>query len=196
MDDSTLQTEDLPQVEATTGTDVSTEVASAADNELTLYDSAGDVVVTSSSPDSVSAAVANSPGVYASADTGTYYELASRVVENSIPVDYLFYRSGQYEYTLVYGDIDVAGTLFTGDSCSYLRWYRDGTSYGYLVDKGTTSVNVDSGNYIVFSSAPGFPALDVSTAFETFVIGFVALVAVLLYCLSKMFGYVLRTKDG
>lgn len=194
MDDA-VQSEVLPEVEESSGTDVSSEVASAADSQINLYDSAGDLVVTSSPVDSVSATVANSSGVYASADTGTYYTLASRVIENTVPVDYLFYRSGQYEYTLVYGHIDVLGTLFTGDTCSFVRWYRDGNSYGYLVDEGTTSLSVDTGNYIVYASAPGFPGLDVSTSYQTFIIGLCAVSALIIFCIDKMFNYVLRCRN-
>lgn len=195
MDDDAVQSEVLPEVEESSGTDVSSEVASAVDSQINFYDSAGDLVVTSSAVDSVSATVANSSGVYASADTGTYYTLASRVVENTVPVDYLFYRSGQYEYTLLYGDIGVSGTLFSCDSCSYVRWYRDSGNYSYLVETGTTSLSVDTGNFIVYASAPGFPGLDVSTSYETFIIGLCAVSALIIFCIDKMFNYVLRCRN-
>ena len=141
------------------------------------------------------AAVGSSP--FSSASTGTYYELASRVVDNSVfPVDYLFLRDGQYSYILYVGHIDFNGRVATADDVSFTRWYRNDSSFDYVETHGTTSINIDCGNYTCFASASGWPALDVSTSFQTYLLAFFMLVSLCCYVLAKVFNFCLRRSDN
>ena len=172
---------------------VPSEVSS--EDPSVVSDSAPEEVVSDDNPVSLPspapalAAVGSSP--FSSASTGTYYEIASRVVDNSVfPVDYLFLRDGQYSYILYVGDIDFNGRVATGDSVSYTRWYRDNSSYDYLEAHGTTSLNVDCGSFICFASADGWPALDVSTSYQTYLFAFSILVALCCYVIGRCWRYV------
>ena len=141
------------------------------------------------------AAVGSSP--FSSASTGTYYDLASRVVDNSVfPVDYLFLRDGQYSYILYVGHIDFNGRVATADDVSFTRWYRNDSSFDYVETHGTTSINIDCGNYTCFASASGWPALDVSTSFQTYLLAFFMLVSLCCYVLAKVFNFCLRRSDN
>lgn len=147
------------------------------------------------SPAPALAAVGSSP--FSSASTGTYYELASRVVDNSVfPVDYLFLRDGQYSYILYVGDIDFKGRVATAHGVSFTRWYRNDSSFDYVETHGTTSINIDCGNYTCFASASGWPALDVSTSFQTYLLAFFMLVSLCCYVLAKVFNFCLRRSDN
>lgn len=130
------------------------------------------------------AAVGSAP--FSSASTGTYYDLASRVVDNSVfPVDYLFLRDSQYSYTLYVGDIDFNGRVATSDGVSFTRWARDNSSYDYLETHGTTAIDIDCGSFTCFASASGWPALDVSTSFQTFVLSFALIVVLCCYVIGR-----------
>lgn len=140
------------------------------------------------------AAVGSAP--FSSASTGTYFDLASRVVDNSVfPVDYLFLRDSQYSYILYVGDIDFNGRLATSDSVSYTRWTRDNSSYDYLETRGTTSISIDCGSYTCFASESGWPALDVSTSFQTYLLVFSILVSLCCYVLGRCWRYVCYQKS-
>lgn len=136
------------------------------------------------SPAPTLAAVGSAP--FSSASTGTYYDLASRVVDNSVlPVDYLFLRDSQYSYILYVGDIDFNGRLASSDGVSFTRWYRDNTSYDYLETHGTTAIDIDCGNFTCFASAAGWPALDVATSFQTFILTFALIVILCCYVIGR-----------
>lgn len=136
------------------------------------------------SPAPALAAVGSAP--FASAGTGTYYDLASRVVDNAVlPVDYLFLRDSQYSYILYVGDIDFNGRVASSDGVSYTRWYRDNSSYDYLETHGTTAIDIDCGSFTCFASANGWPSLDVSTSYQTFVLSFALIVVLCCYVIGR-----------
>lgn len=144
------------------------------------------------SPAPALAAVGSTP--FSSASTGTYYDLASRVVDNAVlPVDYLFLRDSQYSYILYVGDIEFNGRVATSDGVSYTRWYRDNTSYDYLETHGTTAIDIDCGSFTCFASAAGWPALDVSTSFQTFVLSFALIVMLCCYVIGRCWHALVRS---
>lgn len=182
-------------------TSPSTEVApvdSASSPEQVASEGGLDKNVDSDSLQSPPAKVAAvGSGPYRSADTGTYYEVASRVVDNTLlPVDYLFLRDSEYSYTLYTGHIDFSGRVASGSGLSYTRWSRDNSTYGYVENHGTTSIKIDCGSYTCFASAPGWPALDVSTSFQTYLLAFSLLVMLCCYVLAKVFNFCLRRSDS
>lgn len=170
--------------------------ASSEDSSV-VVDSTPEEVVSDDNPVSLPssapalAAVGSAP--FSSAGTGTYYDLASRVVDNSVfPVDYLFLRDGQYSYILYVGSIDFNGRVATSDGVSFTRWYRDNSSYDYLETHGTTAIDIDCGNFTCFASARGWPSLDVSTSFQTFVLSFALIVTLCCYVLGRCWHALVR----
>lgn len=189
MDDDAVTTpapsSEVPPVDAAPAPDVVTSEGGIDQN-----------VEAVSLPSSSPSLAAVGSGPYRSADTGTYYEVASRVVDNSLlPVDYLFLRDGEYSYILYVGDIDFSGRVASGDGLSYTRWYRDGSSYGYLEEHGTTSINIDCGSYTCFASESGWPALDVSTSYQTYLLAFSLLVILCCYVIGRCWRYVCYQKS-
>lgn len=147
------------------------------------------------SPAPALAAVGSSP--FSSASTGTYYDLASRVVDNSVfPVDYLFLRDGQYSYILYVGHINFNGRVATADDVSFTRWYRNDSTFDFVETHGTTSIKINCGNYTCFASASGWPALDVSTSFQSYLLSFFMLVSLCCYVLAKVFNFCMRRSDN
>lgn len=147
------------------------------------------------SPAPALAAVGSGP--FSSASTGTYYELASRVVDNAVfPVDYLFLRDGQYSYILYVGDINFDGRVASADGVSYTRWYRNDSSYDYVETHGSATIDIDCGSYTCFASEAGWPALDVSTSYQTYLFSFFVLVALSLSCLRLVSSFLLRSRNG
>lgn len=193
-----------PAAESVSSVDDSQETEAEVLNSSTVddvvtysfFDSSGDLIATTDTNYNSSPTLAASTGgVYSSADTGTYYTLASRYVENNIPCDYIFFRSGQYEYTCFVGDIVHSGSSYTCSGGRYSRWYRDGSNYAYLVQTGAADLNIDAGSYIVFSSFDDAPSLDVSTGFQTYVIAVIAVIALAVFCIHQMFKWCLRSKE-
>lgn len=171
----------------------SLDVALSEDNS----ESSGQDVDSNSlhSPAPALAAVGSSP--FSSASTGTYYDLASRVVDNSVfPVDYLFLRDGQYSYILYVGDINFNGRVATAHDVSFTRWYRNDSTFDFVETHGTTSININCGNYTCFASASGWPALDVSNSFQTYLLSFFMLVSLCCYVLAKVFNFCMRRSDN
>lgn len=189
MDDDVVETSQSTEVAPLDSASSSEQVASEGGLDQNVYS------YSLSSPAPALAAVGSSP--FSSASTGTYYELASRVVDNSVfPVDYLFLRDGQYSYILYVGDIDFNGRVATADGVSFTRWYRNDSSFDYVETHGTTSININCGNYTCFASASGWPALDVSTSFQTYLLSFFMLVSLCCYVLAKVFNFCMRRSDN
>lgn len=68
---------------------------------------------------------------------------------------YLLYRSGTYEYTLVYGDaLTSAGAHVSASDASYVKL---NTYNGYQVSKGSDSVDVYTSQGMVYSNLDGYP---------------------------------------
>lgn len=171
---------EVPSEDSSVPADPPTEEVITDDNSVSLP-----------SPAPALAAVGSAP--FSSASTGTYYELASRVVDNSVfPVDYLFLRDGQYSYILYVGDIEFNGRVATSDGVSYTRWSRNDSSYDYLETHGTTAIDIDCGSFTCFASASGWPALDVSTSFQTYVFSFALIVALCCYVLGRCWHVLVR----
>lgn len=189
MDDDVVETSQSAEVAPLDSAESSEQVTSEGDLDKNVDSNS------LSSPAPALAAVGSSP--YSSASTGTYYELASRVVDNSVfPVDYLFLRDGQYSYILYVGDIDFNGRVATAHDVSFTRWSRYDSSYDFVETHGTTSINIDCGNYTCFASATGWPALDVSTSFQTYLLSFFMLVSLCCYVLAKVFNFCMRRSDN
>lgn len=109
--------------------------------------------------------------------------------------DYIFLQDTSSSYVLVYGDLDLysAGTV-TGTGCNYVRWYYSGTGTGYLMQSGSSDVDISLNGYVVLSSLGSYPLIDDGFTLFRQEVAFYAVVAVLLFCLSNIWGFTLRSR--
>ena len=122
----------------------------------------------------------------------TYLTIFRDVVADLSPADdYVFYRSDEYEYTLVAGDLEYNGSSFSldGQGRSYVLTYGSGyqnNAYNWQVFN-LSSFNLSVGDDLVYSNLGYYPALEgreTIYAYSTLVIVFVA-------CLASVLRYVL-----
>lgn len=117
----------------------------------------------------------------------TYTTYFAGVVDKLSVEDYVLIRSGQYEYTFAYGDLDLNGTTFTGSGrVVQIDTYRDTVISSFDDDNITISV----GSRMAYSNLGEYPALAVGTskAQLTDLIWLVIVVS-LVAMISSWFGY-------
>lgn len=96
--------------------------------------------------------------------SNTYTTIFQDVIDGLNPLDdYVFYRSGNYEYRMYVGDLDLSGNLFTGQDLDLyiLKYSQSGynqTSYTYEKSDGQ-SIYLDVGSNLVYSNLGGYPSL-------------------------------------
>lgn len=76
---------------------------------------------------------------------------------------YVFFRSGQYEYTLISGDIKYANGVFSsGDDCTVYSMSTNNSYNGYYAYNVTTidSLSLNPRDILVYSDLGGFPELE------------------------------------
>ena len=96
--------------------------------------------------------------------SSTYTTIFQDVIDGLNPLDdYVFYRSGNYEYRMYVGDLDLSNSLFTGQDLDLyiLKYNQSGynqTSYTYEKSNGQ-SIYLDVGSNLVYSNLGGYPSL-------------------------------------
>lgn len=98
------------------------------------------------------------------------------IVQKLGGVHYVFFRSGQYSYRLIYGkDMSLSGSYFSGSECSY---YAYDTRY-YTWQQGYEgSFSLDAESYLVYSDLGVYPALAAGS-----IVGWLVAFCVVLYLL-------------
>lgn len=75
--------------------------------------------------------------------------------------DYVYARTGDYQYVFAWGDLDLSGSLFSGP-CDYVVYERVNSSYNsqytYTVFHDD-NFQLNAGNYIVYSSLGKYPLI-------------------------------------
>ena len=130
----------------------------------------------------------------------TTYITIFRDVAAKFPIgtDYVFFRSGQYEYLLVAGDLTWTGSMFTGsDLTQYIL--KTNSNYNSTYEFGTVVLDDFSlaiGSALVYSNLGDFPDLYERQDYN----GTAALFALAICCASSLirpvFDFVLRVKNG
>lgn len=112
----------------------------------------------------------------------TYFD---NYVQRLVGKHYVFFRSGQYTYRLVYSeDLQLAGTNFSCSSCDYVSY---DTRY-YTWSSGTESqFSLATGSYLVYSDLGNYPLLGSATV-APWLVGFVAVVFLLFTLFRSFFG--------
>lgn len=130
--------------------------------------------------------------------SSTYTTYFRDVVSNISPFDdYIYWRSGQYQYSLVVGDIDYSNGRFSSSGeCTH---YYFTTSSGY---NSTFSYHVDNindfslsvGDSLVYSNLGNYPNLTDRGDLYALSALILMLIALCLYLLRSVFGFCLRSR--
>lgn len=164
-------------------------VASGPEN---VYSYDGTLLTTTVEPEPVRAPAASSTP-YASVSSNTYSDLAASMLwKVGFGDDYVFWRSGQYQYVFAYGDLELSNSRFRGSGCKLVSFTLSSSYSGtYTMDVSTGSVDLSVGNYIVFSNLGPYPLLS-SEFVGQYLVVWSLLVALVLYLVRSLFAFVLR----
>ncbi len=142
--------------------------------------------------------------VYQGTVSTTYVDYAKQILTKCSPFyDYVFFRSGQYEYTLVCGeDLTLNVDTFVGFNLeAFTITYHTstsgygGTSYYTVTGETIASFNLDTNNELVYSSLGSFPTLTERGDFvETLTLLLLVIVA-LCMLIRPVYDFVLRRRD-
>lgn len=169
---------------------VSVEVT-LPDTDTTFYDEYGIEVMSTVEPDIRANAVSTSTP-YASVTGGTYYEIASLIrPKMGWTDDYVFWRSGQYSYSLAFGDLSYDSGTFTGSGLNVIHWTYSSNQTGYLMTEESSDISLRVNSCVVYSNLGNFPILDHQADTNCY-LAFFAVVAVCCYLIGRIFSFVLR----
>lgn len=121
----------------------------------------------------VSPTLAKADSIYTDGNiSSTYLDIFRDILEDtSLTDDYLVFRSSQYEYTLLVGEIDFQNNIFT--SQNYRKFVISTSQSGYsggvyhLNSSLGTSFSLNAEDYIVYSNLGYYPRLiERSTYYE------------------------------
>lgn len=151
------------------------------------------LAVISAVPISASAATIYE-GNISSSYTTIFKDVANKEV--SFNEDYVFFRSGQYEYSLVIGDLTFENGNFSsnGDVRIYLIDTESNSynsSYVYSVST-ESSFNLTVSNQLIYSNLGHYPDLIERSSYYEVATLILLLSAVCLYLLRSIFGFCLR----
>lgn len=163
-------------------------------DSLVLYSPEGELVLTTSVPVPHRDTRAFSSTPYASVTDNSYSSVASKMLVKVAPFsDYVFWRSGQYAYSLAVGDLDLEGSNFTsGEPVTIYTFQLDsGYSGTYTLSSRSDSLSLAASSYIVFSNLGHYPVLDYDSLGFSHLAFLVAVVAGVC-CVRPIFSFVMR----
>ena len=132
--------------------------------------------------------------------SSTYTAYFRDVVANVSPFDdYVYFRSGQYTYDLVVGDLTFNGSSFNAAESvtTYRITTNSGTSYNKTLQYSKTTdsnFSLRVGNALVYSNLGGYPQLTDRGDFYALATLLLMLVALCLYLVRSIFGWCLRSR--
>lgn len=147
-------------------------------------------------------AAAATYSVYSQGNISTSILTYFRDIESGIGIDdnYVFWRSGQYEYKMAVGSLKCDSTSFasTGD---YLQVYTLNTNTSsYDAYRLTVSTEQDfhlsASNYLVYSDLGHYPKLHERGVNYAFCTLFVVCIIGLCALVRPLFSFVLRIRNG
>lgn len=112
--------------------------------------------------------------------------------------DYVFFRAGANEYTMVVGDLDcVNGYFISPGNCSIYTIYTTSVNYNstYHFSKSTANsytLNVNSS--LVYSNLGDYPDLNERGDYLETALLLLVLVIIVMYLVSRIFSFCLRTR--
>lgn len=130
----------------------------------------------------------------------TTYVTFFRDMAAKLPIgtDYVFFRSGQYEYSMVAGDLSWDGSMFSGeDLTQYIM--TTNTGYNSTYQFGTVSLDTFSlatGGALVYSNLGSFPDLYERTEYIANTQLFMLAVLTVMVMIRPIFTFTLRLRNG
>lgn len=116
-----------------------------------------------------------------------------------LPQDYVYFRSGQYEYSLVVGDLEYDSLTFTAEEYDYYTIHTSnnyGTSYLSLIHSSGNDLNLDVSNHLVYSNLGAYPSLYDRGDYYGFALVLMAFVAGCCALLRPLFGFTYRLRSS
>lgn len=106
--------------------------------------------------------------------------------------DYVFFRSGQYQYCLAVGNLSWSGGSFSGGDiqCTFLNLSYAGSS-DLSLTHSSGSFSLSPGDKVVYSSLGDFPTLAPDLVYLELII-FLGLVAIVMSILRYIWSFLLR----
>lgn len=140
--------------------------------------------------------------IYDSGNISTTYIEIFEDVLNSVPVssDYVFFRSGQYTYTMVVGDFEYNNKVFSGEK--YTEYTLTTSSSGYTQNTHHYNVaegqnlNLNASNYLIYSNLGNYPTLIERGSSYDFTLLYAFVIFGLACCVRPIFQFVLRRSSG
>lgn len=147
------------------------------------------------------AATASAASVYEGTMSSTFISIAEDI-NISVVDDYVFFRSGQYSYILIVGDLQFSDgnfSLINTGSC-YEITQVNGTGYSsnyysYSVSE-ISSYTVETNGILVYSNLGDYPTLSNTGDVYVFLICFVFSVFCIGSLIRPLFNFVLRSRKG
>lgn len=96
--------------------------------------------------------------------SSTYTTIMEDILQNTkITDDYVYFRDGQYSYTLITGDLDYNGGVFTGSKVERYTITTSTQSYNQSIYRishtNDTNFRLDASDYLVYSNLGYYPTL-------------------------------------
>lgn len=143
---------------------------------------------------------ASAASIYTDGNISSTYTTIFEDVYISPLEDYVYFRSGQYTYTLIVGDLTLNGSQFSSNYSvkNYTINTQSGSGYNNNIYKYSVSeesrFSLDAQEYLVYSNLGNYPQLgERGDNYEIFT-AFMLCIALGLYALRSVFGFSLRTR--
>ena len=144
-------------------------------------------------------ATANAATIYGGTISTSLIEIAEKIPLN-FSDEYVFFRSGQYEYILVASpDLECTASKFSFNTSGqiYVITTNSGSNYSsyYSYESYSTDYfSLDATDMLVYSSLGNYPTLTERSANYEALTFFVVCVACMCAVVRPLFGYVLRNR--
>lgn len=132
----------------------------------------------------------------------TTYVTFFRDISSKIPInsDYVFFRSSQYDYTMIVGDLDFSGDTFTSsvEVQVYEISTNSGSSYNSTYSYSVSSENnfsLSAGSSLLYSNLGNYPDLIERNDYYAFSAVLLLLIGICLYLCRSVFGFCLRLRS-
>ena len=145
-------------------------------------------------PISVSAYSVYDDGTVSSTYTTYYRDIVSGI---SPFENYVYWRSGQYEYSLVVGDLDYNNGKFSSDQTCMLYKFTTSSGYNSTFAYSTTNINdfsLSVGNSLVYSDLGNYPCLTDRGDIYALASLLLMLIALCMYLVRSIFRFCVRSR--
>ena len=128
--------------------------------------------------------------------SSTYTGYFRDIIASTSPFDdYVYWRSGQYEYSMVVGQLDFTGGRFYSSETCTLYKFTTTSGFNSSFTYSTADINdfnLQVGSALVYSNLGNFPNLTDRGDFYALASLLLLLVALCLYLIRSIFGFSLR----